>query len=168
MCSVMGSLLHRTKIVHADIPPNPNSMMTKCAQRARKEREAKKAKAQDLIWDTQIAVQMKTSSCVYKEWSGMPHFRLDTVWEIKAVSQCSCRTSLQPLHRNRPGRWSEAANGERQNITWKCGSRRSRNNRSALFVLYPCNRGVDANRTLFQVAILWFLFFPLQCWPRLT
>lgn len=29
-------------------------------------------------------------------------------------------------------------------------------------MLYPCNRGVDANRALFQVAVLWFLFFPLQ------
>lgn len=81
---------------------------------------------------------------------------------MKAVSQCSCRTSLRPLHRHGPGGWSEAANGERQNITWKCGSRRSRNNRSALFALYPCNRGVDAKRALFQVAVLWFLFFPLQ------
>lgn len=87
---------------------------------------------------------------------------LDAVRPRQSASVLAGLLNSQPVAtHNNPSRRSEPAMGKRHNITWKRVSRWSKNNRSALFVLCPCNQRVDAKRKPFQVAILWYLSLPL-------
>lgn len=143
VCSVTGSLLHTTKFVRADIPQCPNGM-TKCALC---ERKAKSHKC-----------QINGDGCLLLGVLG----GLDAVRPRQSASVLAGLLNSQPVAtHNNPSRRSEPAMGKHHNITWKRGSRWSKNNRSALFVLCPCNQRLDAKRKPFQVAILWYLSLPL-------